>query len=85
MTALLKVILIVTGIYLIGKAIFRGLLSFLFGKAANNLTDQMKRQQEEMARQKKKQEGRITINYKPKSDKNFGKNEGDYVDFEEVK
>ena len=84
MAYIIRAILVVLGIYFIGKAIFRGLLSFLFGKSVNNMNAQMRQQQEEMARQKKKQEGKVTINYQPKPDKNFGKNEGDYVDFEEV-
>ena len=81
----IKVIFVILGIYLIGKAIIRGLLAFLFGKSVNNMNARMQQQQEEMARQKKKQEGKVTINYQPKPDKNFGNGEGDYVDFEEVR
>ena len=85
MGALIKVILVVLGIYFIGKAIFRGILAYLFGDVNKSLNDQLRRQQEEIARHRKKQEGNITINYQPKSNKNFGKEEGDYVDFEEVR
>ncbi len=80
-----KVLLIILGIYLIGKLIIRSVVSYFLGDAAKNMNDQLRRQQEELTRQKKKQEGKVTINYQPKSDKNFGKEEGDYVDFEEVK
>ena len=80
-----RIILIILGVYLLLKLIFRGLLQYLFGNATKNLNDQIKWQQEEMIRQSKKQQGRITINYHPKTDKNFSKDEGDYIDFEEVK
>jgi hypothetical protein len=84
MGLLLKIVLIFAGIYLIGKALFKGLLSYFLGNANDNMNEQLHKHQEEMARQKKQQEGRITINYEPQSDKHIGKDEGDYVDFEEV-
>ena len=82
---LLKIILIFIGIYLIGKLIVRGLLSYLFDNTAQNLNERQNRQREEYIRQKKRTEGHITINYQPKSDKNIGKDVGDYVDYEEIK
>ena len=85
MGVLIKVILIVLGIYLIFKAIFRGLVSYFFGRATENYNEQIRYQQDEMLRQKQKQKDRVTINYQPKSNKNIGKDEGDYVDFEEIK
>ena len=85
MGLLLKIILVFVGVYLIGKAIVRGILSYFFGYTEKNLNDQARQRQEEFARKKKKMEGNVTINYQPKSDKNFGRNEGDYIDFEEVK
>jgi len=84
MGIIIKIILVFLGVYLIGRAIFRGLISFFFGNATDNLNEQIKWQQEEIAKQKKKQQGRVTINFQPKSNKNFGKDEGDYVDYEEV-
>ena len=80
---LLKILIVILLIYLLGKLIIRGVASYLFGNT-RDLNDRLRRQQEEAARQKKKKEGHITINYQPKP-KNFGKDEGDYVDFEEVK
>ena len=85
MGTLIKIILVFIGIYFISKALFRGLISYFFGKATENFNEQIKWQQDEMARQKQKQQGRVTINYQPKPDKNFSKDEGDYVDFEEIK
>ena len=81
----LKVLLIILGIYFLGKLILRSVVSYFIGGAAKNLNHQMRQQQEEMSRKKKKKEGHVTINYQPKSDKTFGKEDGDYIDFEEVK
>ena len=85
MGVIIKFILIAVAIYMIGKTIFRGIISWFIGDTVKKMDNQIKRQQEELKRHKKKQEGRVTINYQPKSDKNFGKEDGDYVDFEEIK
>ena len=34
---------------------------------------------------KRKKEGEVTIDYAPKKEKNIDKDNGDYVDYEEVK
>ena len=73
------------GIYLIGKLIIRGFMSYLFGNAAQNTNERRNRQRDEYIRQNKRKEGHITINYQPKSSKNIGEDVGDYVDYEEVK
>jgi len=80
-----KVLIIILGIYLIGRMIIKSVVSWFLGDTTQKMNDQLRRQQEEMARQKRKREGQVTINYHPKQNKNFGKDEGDYVDFEEVK
>jgi len=85
MGVIIKFILIAVAIYMIGKTIIRGIISWFIGDTVKKMDNQIKRQQEELKRHKKKQEGRVTINYQPKSDKNFGKEDGDYVDFEEIK
>ena len=80
-----KVLLIILGIYLIGKLIIRGVVSYFVGNTNEKMNEQLRRQQEEMSRQKKKKDGHVTIHYQPKSNKNFQKDDGDYVDFEEIK
>jgi len=82
---LLKVLLIILGIYFIGKTLFRGLISWFLGDTVKKMDDKIRQQQEEIKRQKKKTEGQVTVNYQPKQNKNFGKDDGDYVDFEEVR
>jgi len=81
----IKVLLIILGVYFLGKWILRSIFSYFLGGTAKDINAQMRQQQEEVLRKKKKKEGEVTIKYHPKSDKNFGKEEGDYVDFEEVK
>ena len=85
MGMLIKVILIIVAVYMIGKAIFRSVISWFLGDTVKKMDNRIKQQQDELKRHKKKQEGRVTINYQPKPDKNYGKDDGDYVDFEEVK
>ena len=80
-----KFLIIILGIYFLGKMIIRSVMSYFLGDTALKTNDQLRSQQEELIRQRKKREGHVTINYKPKSNKNFGKEDGDYVDFEEVK
>ena len=82
---LIKVLLIILGIYFIGKTIIRGLISWFLGDTVKKMDDKIRQQQEEIKRQKKKTEGQVTVNYQPKQNKNFGKDDGDYVDFEEVR
>jgi len=80
-----KVIVVILGIYLLGKLIIKGFVSWFLGSSADRTDKQMRYEQESMIRKKKKKEGHVTVHYQPKSDKNFGKEDGDYVDFEEVK
>lgn len=80
-----KVLLIILGVYFLVKWTLRSIFSYFVGGAAKNINAQMRQQQENMSQKKKNNEGEVTINYQPKSNKTFGKEEGDYVDFEEVK
>jgi len=79
-----KVLIIILGIYLLGKLIIKSVVSYFLGDTAKRMNEQLQQQQEEIKRYKKKREGHVTIHYQPKSDKNFDKGDGDYVDFEEV-
>lgn len=81
---LFKVLLVIIGIYLLGKWIIRSVVSYFMGNTTQKMNESFRRQQEEMSHQKKKKEGHVTVHYQPKKEKNFGKEDGDYVDFEEV-
>jgi flagellar biosynthesis/type III secretory pathway M-ring protein FliF/YscJ len=79
---LLRTLFILLLIYFIGRIVTRTLLR----EYVKNLSARAQ-QQEEIARQKKRKEkeGEVTIKYAPKPEKSFGREEGDYVDFEEIK
>ena len=80
-----KVLLVLIGVYLLGKLVIRSVVSWFLGDTARKVNDQLRQQQAEMAQmKKKKKDGHVTVHYQPKKDKNFGKDDGDYVDFEEV-
>ena len=79
-----KVLIILLGIYLLGKWIIRSVVSWFLGDTTEKMNDRLHRQQEELARMKKKKAGQVTVHYQPKKEKNFEKNDGDYVDFEEI-
>jgi len=82
---MLRIIIIVLGIFLLVRWTLKGLARYFLGDTTKEMNAQILRQQQELARQKKKQEGKVTINYQPQAKKNFAKNDGDYVDFEEVR
>ena len=90
MGVVLKFIIVILGIYWLGKLVIKSVISYFLGGAARNVNEQIRQQQQqqqqqEMSRKKKKKEGNVTINYQPKPNKNFSEDDGDYVDFEEVK
>lgn len=83
---LFKVLFIILVIYFVIRFVSRFILPFLLGGYVRNIHRQMQQQQEEaLHRKKKNTDGKVTINYTPKPNKNFGKDEGDYVDFEDIK
>jgi hypothetical protein len=80
MAVFFKIIFIALLIYYL----IRGIGRFLLRGFINNVNGQM-RQQENVSGRNRKKEGNVTVDYKPYKDKNIGKDEGDYVDFEEIK
>ncbi len=83
---LIKTIFIILTIYFVVKVVGRIVIPFLLGGFVKKVNNQVRQQQEEALRQKKtKKDGEVTVNYSPKKEKNFGKDDGDYVDFEEIK
>ena len=80
-----KVLLVVIGLYFLFKMIFKSLFSRFLGGSEKKVNHQFRQQQEKMAQQKKKEEGHVTVHYQPKPEKTFGKDDGVYVDFEELK
>jgi hypothetical protein len=78
---LFKTLLFLLLVYLIYKALKLILPIRRYIKEVN-----AKMRHEEALRGKRmEREGEVTVNYAPEQKKDIGKNEGDYVDFEEIK
>ena len=77
MIAFVRFLLILFLIFFIVRIITRYALKNYFTKMQNNFESQQNEYNQ-------KKEGDVTINTRPKSGKKIDKDEGDYVDFEEV-
>lgn len=75
---LVRFLLILFVIYFIIRLFTR----FVLGSYIKNMQRNFENQQ---YNNNKKKEGDVTINTKPKSDKKIDKDEGDYIDYEEIK
>jgi large-conductance mechanosensitive channel len=73
--ALVRFLLIIFIIFFLVRVIVR----FIFRSYVRNVQQNFENQQNH------KKEGDVTINTKPKAGKKIDKDEGDYVDFEEIK
>lgn len=62
--------------------IIRLLTRFVLGSYIKNMKRNFENQQNHSNNRK---EGDVTINTKPKTDKKIDKDEGDYIDYEEIK
>jgi len=78
MIALARFLLILLIIYFIVKFFTRFILQRFFKKMQTNFESQQNQYQ-------KKEEGDVTIKTKSDKNKKIDKDEGDYVDYEEVK
>ena len=75
----IRIILIVVLVYYLAKWITSLIYPYLFKKYQKDQQSQYNN-----TRNKKKKEGEVTIDYTPKNDKQFDKDSGDYIDYEEV-
>lgn len=73
-----KFLLILFLIFFIVKYFAQFFLRSFLNKMQNNAGNQQ-------SQYNRKKEGEVTINTKPKQGKKIDKNEGDYIDYEEVK
>ncbi len=85
-----KFILILILIILVLRSLSRLFMPFMVSevmkKAQRNMNEQYRRQQS--SQQNTKREGEIHVDYSPPKEKkrfSFTKNEGDFVDYEEIK
>lgn len=79
-----RTILILVLVYYGFKFFVRYFAPKLVEKAADKLYADMKKK-EEMQKRKTTRQGDVTIDYTNKKPKQYRRNEGDYIEFEEVK
>ncbi len=80
----LRLLFILLIIYYVVKFFMRYFAPKMVEKAADKLYKDMKKQ-EESGKRKTTRHGDITIDYTNKKPKQYPRNEGDYIEFEEVK
>lgn len=78
---LLKIILFIVVIFLVIRFFSRFLLSLFI----SNINDRISQAQHNFTRNNSRKEGDVIINATRKNDKKYSNNEGEYVDFEEIK
>lgn len=76
--ALIRFLLILFIIFFVIRIFSR----FVLRRYVKNMRNQYENQQNQY---NKKHEGDVTINTKPEMDKKIDKDEGDYIDYEEIK
>lgn len=86
MSALLKFLLISIALLYIVRGIVRWLIPMLFQSVINKAQQQAQQQQNNYQSAQNKPTGRVKVDYVPETTKNkFPDNEGEFVDYEEVK
>lgn len=77
----LKIIVFIIVIFLVLRFFSRAIVSMFLG----NLSDRMSQAQNNSYDKSRQREGDVIINSSRKNDKKYKINEGEYVDFEEIK
>lgn len=77
----LKIIVFIIVIFLVLRFFSRAVFSMFLG----NLSDKMSQNQNNYYNKSRQREGDVIINSSRKNDKKYKINEGEYVDFEEIK
>ncbi len=77
----LKIIVFIIVIFLVLRFFSRAIVSMFLG----NLSDRMSQAQNNSYNKSRQREGDVIINSSRKNDKKYKINEGEYVDFEEIK
>lgn len=84
LVGLLRTIFAIFVFYYLFRFIFRLIAPYLLAKGMNKMNDHLKREQSFKA-QKKREEGKVTIQNNRDSEKKISPDLGEYVDYEEVK
>lgn len=79
----IRTILVIAIIYYAIRIISKYVLPMLIDKGLKNMQQKMQNQQQQN-QSSSRPEGEVTIEKDKKNSKNYNKNQGDYIDFEEV-
>ncbi len=82
-TNFIKTVLVVVGFYVVSKYLFRWLFPFLFHKSIKNMQQKMQDNLRDQQRAGRR-EGEVTIENNKTRKSSIPRDEGEYVDFEEV-
>ncbi|MBZ4676882.1 MAG: hypothetical protein JG782_1502 [Anaerophaga sp.] len=84
---LFRVIIYTILIYYVFKLVFRYLMPLFISKQARKMQKRQENAHEEYINRKKKEEGKVTVEYDPEKQKRNDKDShgGEYVDYEEIK
>ncbi len=85
---IIRTIFIIILVYYGLKFLMRLLAPYLVKKMAENMSQRFNQQFQNQYRQQeefRKREGEVTVESKPQKDRNHQTDEGEYVDYEEVK
>lgn len=83
MIGLLRVIFVFAIVLMVIRFVTRYILPLLLGTYVNKKMSEM--HQNQQTHYNRKREGEVTIDVKPDKNKNYRKDSGEYVDFEEIK
>lgn len=81
----IRILLIIGLIYFLIWIITKRIFPFLLKRFINKMNNPLDDRQNDFFGKKRKKEGEVTIDYAPKNEKKIDKDNGDYVDYEEVK
>ncbi len=81
---ILRTIFIILVFYYLVKFLMRIIAPYLLAKGMNKMNDHLKREQS-FKTEKKREEGKVTIQNNRDAEKKISPNLGEYVDYEEVK
>jgi len=79
-------IFIIIVIFVLFRVFRRTILVYTVNSFQNKMNEQMRKQQEQFKRQQRENNGKVKVDYvPPDKSKKFRDNDGDYVDYEEIK
>ena len=80
-----KLIFYLIAIYIVVRFFTRLLMPVVMEDYVDKAKKQAEKDRQEFLKKNKQKEGKVSIDYVPPVDKKINKDEGDYIDYEEVK